>query len=140
MTVVPFLPFHVELMRLQGVQAAQVSHVPARYASFQRPPGPALSAFDGETIIMCGGILTMNEHIGLLWALLSARAGTRMIFLDRAVRRFIDSEPVRRLEATVQKGFEPGCRWIKLLGFEYEGDMRAYGDGGETHERWARVR
>lgn len=140
--VTPFQPFHLELLRAQGVQGSQsrvLSHVPAGYASVHKLPGPAMTAFDGERVILCGGICTIGPKMGVLWALLSARAGNRMLSLHRCVSRFLQTEPLRRLEASVEKGFAPGCRWLDLLGFKYEGDMLAYGDDGETHERWARV-
>jgi hypothetical protein len=138
--VVVFKPFHIELLSAQGVQAGQVSQEPASFARVSRPPGPALTLFDDDQVLVCGGICTMSPRLGLLWALLSANAGRHMLWIHRATLRFIDTEPLQRLEASVEKGFGAGCRWVQLLGFEYEGDMRGYGEGGETHERWARVR
>ncbi len=137
--VVPFKPHHVDLLRLQGVQRAQrLSHVPAPYATVL--PGPALTVFEGPKVILCGGIATTSPRMGVLWALLSEHAGRHMVFLHRATLRFIDTEPVRRLEATCEKGFGAGARWLRLLGFSYEGDMPGFGDNGETHERYGRVR
>lgn len=139
--VVPFHPSHLKRLKAQGAQAAQVSALAdLDVATLVRPPGPALTVLASETVLLCGGIVTVDHRRGLLWAVLSEHAGQHMVFLHRGVARFIDSEPLRRLEATVEKGFEPGCRWIRLLGFVYEGDMAGYGDTGETHERYARVR
>lgn len=139
MQVEPFRPIHLDLLRTRGIQPSQVSHVPVSYASFARPPGPALTAMDNGNVILCGGICLMAPGMGLLWAVLAHDAGHHMLRLHRAVRRFIDSEPIRRLEATVEDGFAPGCRWLDLLGFEFEGTMRGYGDAGETHLRYARI-
>lgn len=142
MRVVPFLPYHVDLLRAQGVQGAQlraVSHVPAQYASVARPEGPAVTAFDGEKIVICGGIAKYSANSGICWALLSADSGNHMLFLHRAVKRFITLTPWRRLEATVEKGFGAGCRWVELLGFRFEGEMLKYGEDGETHIRYGRT-
>ena len=141
--VEPFRPYHLELLVAQGVQpeqTQQVSHVPAGYANVEKPPGPAVTLFGGGRIILCGGILTMNPKLGVLWAVVSPLAGQHMLWIHRATLRFIDATPLRRLEATVEKGFDAGCRWLGLLGFDYEGDMRAYGEDGETHCRYGLVR
>lgn len=139
MTVVPFRPYHLELLASQGVQAAQISHVPASYASFERPAGTALTAFEGETVIACGGILTVGER-GFAWAVLSSESGRHMLWLHRAVQRVLEMQRCRRIEATVEMGFSAGCRWAKLLGFKYEGKMRAYGDDGKSHLRYGWVK
>jgi hypothetical protein len=143
MIVEPFQPYHVDLLRAQGVQHAQlteVSHVPASYASVHRPQGPAVTARVGDRILLCGG-LVMRGHLGMCWALLSAEVGrAHMLALHKATERFLSAWPVQRLEATVEKGFGAGCRWVEILGFEYEGEMRGYGSAGETHLRYARVR
>ena len=141
--VVPFRPYHLDLIRAQGVQPSQertLSHVPASYAKVARPPGPALTVFEGDRVILAGGILTVDQRLGQLWAVLAANAGSHMLSLHRGVLRFIECAHVRRLEATVEKGFTPGCRWVELLGFRYEGEMPGYGEEGETHLRYGRVR
>ena len=142
MIVEPFKPFHMQLLIAQGVQPSQVqqvSHVPASYASFARPAGLAMTVLDGERVVLCGGIVPTGPQHGLLWAVLSADAGRHMLWLHRATLRFLDIEPRRRIEATVEKGFPQGRRWLKLLGFKFEGRMPGYGDNGETHLRYARV-
>jgi len=138
-TLEPFKLYHIELMKAQGVQSAQqreVSHVPSRWANV----GTALTAREGERIIACGGVVHIHPGMGLLWAVLSEAAGTHMTWLHRATIRFLEINPPRRLEATVEKGFIQGCRWLTLLGFEFEGEMAAYGIDGETHLRYGRVR
>ena len=143
MIVEPFKPYHIQLLAAQGVQASQlrqVSHVPASYASLARVPGPALTARDGERIVLCGGVVPMGPTMGVLWAVLSEAAGAYMVRLHRGTERFLAINPPRRLEATVEKGFPQGCRWLELLGFTYEGEMPAYGLDGETHLRFGKVR
>jgi hypothetical protein len=141
--VEPFRPFHIQLLKAQGVQAAQiqqVSHVPATYASVERPPGVAMTVWNGEQIVLCGGVIPTGPKKGLLWAVLSANAGNHMLWLHRATLRFLDVEPWQRVEASVQHGFPAGRRWLKLLGFEFEGRMRKYDLDGNTHLRYARIR
>jgi hypothetical protein len=136
----PFKPFHIDLLRAQGVQSAQlreISHVPATYASV--PPGPAVTAFDGDHIVLCGGIAIQALGRGQCWALMADQAGRHMTWLHYAVKRFLNMQRWQRLEASVEEGFGQGCRWVELLGFEFEGKMRGYGVNGETHLRYARV-
>lgn len=143
MIVEPFRCFHLQLLIAQGVQSSQiqqVSHVPASYASVDRPPGISMTARDGDRIVLCGGILPTAPGMGVLWAVLSAKAGGHMVWLHRATRRFLEIEPLRRLEATVEEGFPQGCRWLELLGFKHEGPMPGYGLNGETHIRYGKVR
>lgn len=140
MIIRPFLPYHIDLLRAQGVQGAQlneVSIVPGGYAIV--PPGIALSAFEEERILICGGIIPLAPSHGVCWALLSMRAGKHMQALHYAVRRLITLEPWRRLEATVEEGFPMGCRWLELLGFVCEGAMPKYGLNGEMHLRYGRT-
>lgn len=143
-SVEPYRPYHLQLMIAQGdVQDAQrgdLSYVPANLARVFRVPGQAMAVLKGERVLLCGGIIPEGPTSGLMWAVIAKSAGRHMLFLHRGVQRFIDAQGLRRVEATVEKGFGEGCRWLALMGFEYEGDMRAYGVDGKDHERWARVR
>jgi hypothetical protein len=141
MRIEVFKPYHVDLLRAQGVQDAQiteVSIVPASYAQMARPEGPAVTAFEADRIMICGGIAKISANHGVCWALMSPEAGRHMLFMHRAVQRFITSQPWKRLEATVAEGFTPGCRWVEMLGFKFEGPMPFYGPAGETHLRYGR--
>lgn len=142
--VEPYRPYHLELMIAQGDvqehQRADLSYVPANLARVFRLPGQSMAVLDHGRVLLCGGIIPEGPRSGLMWAVLSKRAGRHMVFLHRGVLRFIEMQALTRVEATVEKGFGQGCRWLKVLGFQYEGDMRAYGVDGKDHERWARVR
>jgi len=141
--VLPFQAYHIDLLRAQGVQGAQVgelSIVPGSYASLLTAPlGPAVTVFDHDRIILCGGIIEKSKTHGECWALLAEGAGRHMTWLHYATKRFIDMRRWQRLEAAVQKGFSAGCRWAELLGFEFEGEMRCY-SGEDTYLRYARIR
>lgn len=142
MIVEPFQPYHIDLLRAQGVQAAQlreVSIVSGAYALNAAPIGPAVTARDGDHILICGGLRIDAPKRATCWALMAADAGKHITALHRAVQRFISLDEWIRLEATVEEGFTPGCRWVELLGFQFEGRMLKYGPSGETHLRYARV-
>jgi hypothetical protein len=133
----PFKPYHIDLLRAQGVQRAQlrsVSHVPGSFDTVV----PGVTAFDGDWVVMCGGIIPFAPKRGVCWALMGERAARHMTWLHYATKRYISMNTWQRLEATVEEGFAPGCRWLTLLGFHLEGPMPKYGDDGETHLRFGR--
>lgn len=138
----PYRPVHLEQALAAGVQPAQrriVSHVPVGLARVLKIPGLALSALEGEHVVMVGGAMPMGDRFAVLWAVLAEDAGRYMLRLDRATRRFIAIGNWRRLEASVEQDFPAGCRWLELLGFTREGPLAAYGDDGADHWRYARV-
>lgn len=141
MRVERFRPYHLHLLRAQGVQSVQareLSHVPADCESVD-PAGVALTALNGDRVLLCGGIIPARPQVGTLWALLSADAGRHMVWLHRATRRVLTLEHWERIEATVEEGFPEGCRWLRLLGFKLEGAMPKYGLNGETHLRFGKT-
>ena len=137
MRIEPFKPYHVELLKAQGIQGAQlgeISFVP------QAPPasaGPAITAFDGSVVIACGGIIDL-AGMGMCWALMSDIARLYMTPIHYTTKRLMTLKPWRRLEATVDESFAAGCRWVDLLGFKFEGAMPGYGPKGETHLRYGK--
>ena len=143
MRVEPYRHYHLELVRAQGVQRAQlteVSLVPDAYARFVEPAGPCYTAFVGDRVILCGGIVVSMGYMGIAWAVIAEDAGRHMIRLHRCVERFLSMQNLRRIETTVVKGFQPGCRWAESLGFKFEGEMPGFGLDGQTHLRYGRVR
>ena len=142
-SIEPFRTVHLDILMVEGVQGAQarqVSHVPPGYATLVPPPGTALTVRSSGRIIFCGGSIELTRRSGLMWAVLSPAAREHMLRLHRATGRYIGTLRYERLEATVEKGFEAGCRWLDLLGFTLEGESAGYGDNGETHLRYGRVR
>jgi hypothetical protein len=134
-------PLHIAELASQGLQSAQhLSHVSEACSSVPISAGPALTVRDADRIMLIGGIVLASAHRGLLWALLASDAGAHMLWLHRQTLKFLDAHPLTRLEASVEDAFPAGCRWIELLGFSYEGLMLGYGENGETHRRYARVR
>jgi RimJ/RimL family protein N-acetyltransferase len=94
---------------------------------------------DGD-VIAFAGIEPQWQNRAIAFALLSETAGAHFPAIHKAVLRFLEWAPYRRIEATVDVGFEQGHRWIKMLGFEIEGYMRAYRPDGADMLLYARVR
>lgn len=112
---------------------------------------PQMAAYlangDGRTakiqdkIIMCCGVIHMHAGLAHAWTLLSADASPHMFGIVKAVRHLLnDVSPYRRLEMSIRAGFASGHKWAGLLGFEQEAVMRCYGEDGEDHHLYARIR
>lgn len=102
--------------------------------------GMAWSAEIDEGIIAIGGLQPQWEGRAIAWTLISSVSGKYFLQIHREVEKFLNHSPFRRIEATVDVGFKPGHRWMRMLGFEPEGLMRAYRPDGGDQVLYARVR
>lgn len=110
------------------------------YAEQLRKAGPCFTALDGDEVLACSGVVRVWPGRDMAWALISAHAGKRFVKIYRAIKRFLELHPTRRVEATVDVDFEEGHRLMKMLGFEYEGLVRAYMPDGRDMCLYARVK
>lgn len=94
---------------------------------------------DGE-VIAIGGLVPQWENRAIAWALISKNAGKHFIDIHREAERLFTRSGIRRIEATVDIGFKAGHRWMKMLGFEPEGYMKAYRPDGADQILYARIR
>ena len=74
------------------------------------------------------------------WMLIGEDAGPHFFTIVRAVAGYLQAAPWRRIEAAVASDFRQGHRLIKMLGFEFEGRMRAFSPDGVDHDLYARVK
>ncbi len=91
-------------------------------------------------IVTIAGLMPQWENRALAWAYVSKNAGAHFRKIHKAVSRFLDQSDYRRIEATIDVGFDAGVRWIEMLGFKYEGYMKAYRPDGADMLLYARVR
>lgn len=140
---VPFRPEHLALLRLQAAQA-YLQPLLARpdYAAALAGPYTWSGVVDGR-VIGCAGILAQWPGRAIAWALLS-RELTARHFLHAhhkvaAVMKAAHRAGARRIETTVDAGFDAGHRWARALGFAPEGLMRAYSPEGRDHVLYARI-
>ena len=94
---------------------------------------------DGKILAIAGGD-PQWENRAIAFALIAESAGRFFPAIHKAVRDFLIRTPYRRIEATVDVGFKEGHRWIKMLGFELEGYMKAYRPDGADMLLYARVK
>ncbi len=91
--------------------------------------------------IACLGLQEYWPGRAECWALMANRTGKHMIVIHRAVKKFLETCPVTRIEAAVESDFEAGHRWAELLGFQLEAlCLKKYFINGKDACLYARVR
>jgi len=138
MRVVAFRPEHVRTLELQEAQRYFVGDISGEAYGRMLAQSPyAFTALDGDRVIACSGCVEIWDNRAMAWALISKDAGRNMVGVHKAVAGFLAGAKWRRIEATVDVGFEAGMRWLTMLGFECETPdrpMRAYRpDGGDCY-------
>ena len=141
MKIEAFHPDHLASMLLQPAQEAMraVLSDPS-YGESLRQSGPCYSAVVDGVVIACAGLIPQWPGRAVAWALISGSAGSQFVGVHRAVRRALDVHQFRRIETGVTSEFDAGHRWVRMLGFEREGRMRAYTPDGRDCDLYALVR
>ena len=129
-TTLEFRPDHLRALTLQHAQAHHIGalddpefadHIAASCAQ-------SVTVLADGRIIACGGIVELWDNRGMIWSLIAKGRPSEFIAVHRAARRMLDACRFRRVEAYVDEGFEQGCRWMEMLGFDLETPfpMRAF--------------
>lgn len=142
MRIEPFTADHYRRLALQPAQV-RVSDYFTEADAEAMVQFPSFSGIaDDGTVLAVGGVYEPWKNRAVAWMLLAGDLGPHMVCIHRAIVRFLDLQQLPRVEATVREGFEPGHRWVKMLGFTCEtpNGMKAYSPDGETHYQYARVR
>ncbi|MGH8743487.1 MAG: hypothetical protein ACREUY_04335 [Burkholderiales bacterium] len=136
--IVPFEPWHLEWLTATTEQA-WLARTPA-YGASLKAAGPCFSAFAGMRVIACAGVTPCWAGRAKAWSMVSDDLGRYVMGVHRAVKRFLDSYPARRIECDVDPRSDVAVRWAVRLGFEYEGTQRAYTPSGDDMDLYARIR
>lgn len=93
---------------------------------------------DGKPIVACGVVEYWQDR-GYMWSFIGLGAER---IAHRKAREYLDSVPLRRLEAAVDAEFDTGCRWLDRLGFRRESaaPVRAFWPNGRDAHLYALVR
>jgi hypothetical protein len=97
----------------------------------------------GDRVVGCAGIIPVWQGRYQVWAVLASDIGASgMVVATRIVRRCLSLYPGARIEATVVSDFEPGHRWMDILGFvrETPEPMRRYLPDGRDAVLYSRVK
>ena len=131
-----------DLMELDEQEATQWLRAyvrPEHAAALER--GMSYTARVDGKIVVCAGVVEHWEGRGEAWAFLAKDSGKHFVAIHRAVKRFLDVCPIKRIEAAVDYEFEPGHEWVTMLDFKIEAQrMRGYFPDGRDATLYARVR
>lgn len=139
--VTPFQPrdaFEIELQNMQQGCLALTMEM----ADALEKVGPCFTGRDAVTgrVVGCAGLWLRHRGVGESWGLIARGcAGPEMLAITRAVREFLEQRVEHRISGTCLAGWQAGQRWLRLLGFEYEGTMRRYTEDGRDVDLYARA-
>jgi hypothetical protein len=136
----PFKKKHLHMLNLQPAQERFFLYFDFEYAEVLETAGPSFSAVRGESVLASAGLIKQWDNRAIAWGLIGAELGNDFIKVHRAVDRFLNMSDFNRIEAYVDTTFGQGHRWIKKLGFEYEGTMRQFNPDGSDACLYARLK
>ena len=141
MNIVPFRTEHLAALHLQAAQAWMRPMVDSPDYARQLMACDAYTAVLDGAPVAVAGLVTIWPCRAHLSALVSDQLGPAFNTLHREVARRLAASPIRRIEATVDGTFEPGHRWLRMLGFQCETPrgMIGYRPDGGTSFLYARV-
>jgi RimJ/RimL family protein N-acetyltransferase len=133
MQLVPYKAEHLTMLRAQEAQAYLGQFMDDNYARALEQTLSWTGFADGR-VIGCFGVCEIWTNRALLWSYMDQSAGRHLVSIHRAVKRYLDVAPYRRIEAEVDCEFEAGHRWLRMLGFTMECErMRCFRvDGGDS--------
>lgn len=134
--VTPLIGAHIRAIVPQAAQRGKLHRQTEAYAT----NGTSWTVWTGTEIIFCGGIMPIWPGRAYAWSILTERAGLHFVGLHRIVRTYLNESSVKRIEVHVDADFLPGHRWVRLLGFNYEGIMRSFNPDGTDAVLYARIR
>lgn len=139
LTVVPFEPWHLLWMTLQPSQQILATTLTVEHGESLRQAGPCYTGLAGATVVACAGIMEFWPGRAQAWALLSEEFPSYIKDIHRAVRAFLETYTVARLECVVDPQYPETLRWAEHLGFTHETSMPNYTPQGETRLMYVRL-
>jgi hypothetical protein len=80
----------------------------------------AHSVFLNGALLFCAGVTEYWPGRAEAWAVLNPEFCHLFHTITRVVKRYLNSCPVRRIEAAVEVSAERAHRWVEVLGFQLE--------------------
>lgn len=142
MEIVPFRAEHLFNIDVQESQQHLVGYITPELAKALEGSASFSAIADDGSVLACSGVQPMWDNRAIAWAYLRRDLGANFVKIHRAVKRFLDAYPCRRIEATVDEGFAEGVRWMGMLGFKLETPlpMAAYLPNGRGCYQFSRVK
>lgn len=106
--------------------------------------GRTMTGMKDDIILGCGGILPLWEGVAEGWLLTADEIEQYPLAFHKLVRQFISEAEealnLHRIQIFVWSEFETSIEWVKRLGFESEGLMKAFSADRQDFYRMAKVR
>lgn len=140
MIVRPWVKGDTESINVQSAQAYTqgMPHTTADLTALS-DIGLAWTFEDEGQVLGIAALIPQWENRATAVALLSQDAGRHFVRIHKMILRFFKTCGIRRIDASVDVGFDAGERWMQMLGFEHEGLMRAYRPDGADMNLYARI-
>lgn len=104
-------------------------------------PGPAWSLFQDNEPVAIFGISMPQEWTGTAWLMmkpnLSGQSKRKLVRHCRTVAANLKESSLHRVEALVMEDWPEAIKFVRRLGFRYEGTKLAAGSRGENFQIWA---
>lgn len=146
--IVPFKAEHLQQLQPREFEGRELAALSIEEAEFRVKEylrrGAAWALVKGGQVIACAGIFRHWRGVAEVWAVTTALVPCYPLAFHRAIRdglrREIRVMNLHRVQTAVREDHVTSLKWLKRLGFNYEGAMRGYGPNGETYQRLAWVR
>ena len=105
-------------------------------------PEHARTAFYEDKPIAAAGVIPIWGGVGQGWVIVDEHAPEKFSLvraMRRGMRDIVANAPFHRVQADVRKAFPQGQKFLRMLGFTYEGPLDAYSVDGKDYERFAFV-
>lgn len=139
MELIKFHPDHIRKMAEENPDY----EILLRIVDYSNLNGLSYTLISNEGIIGSGGVDLIMPGVGEAWTVLGKIFYKYRFSAHKVVLQSLkDAERqynLRRIQASCVKGFEKAEKWLKALGFEYEGVMRKFGPDGNDFLRYARI-
>ena len=98
----------------------------------------SVSCFTEDTLLGVGGVILSHSNRGEAWGIVAPGVRKHFFKLQSAVKKYLSTVNLQRIEAVVHLDYEPGHRWVKALGFELEASrMKSYSLDGKDASLYA---
>ena len=140
MIVEPYRAEHLHALDLQEAQAYIGPNLTVEHAKALESVHAITATQDGR-VLAVGGVIELWPGRAFIWSYLDRQAAKHMIAIHRVAQRMLAGYHGSRIEADVDLDFEPGHRWMKMLGFKLEtACMLKYRPDGGAMSKYVRIR
>ena len=135
---VPFQPEHLAQIQLPQHQAEYYQRLIRPGYAESLATGPAWTAFDGDRVIGCAGLLEQWSGRSIAWAMAGDIPTDSGPSILEKLKSVLADQP-GRIEITAPTNNGAACGVAMALGFVAEGMLKSYGPDGSDHILFAKV-